>query len=191
MQPSAIQIIKSEHRSIGAIIQGLQLLTRSLKPGEPAPDYKILRAMLYYLDTFPERLHHPKEDRYLFARLRQRTQESEDIISRLEDDHTRGEDKVRRLMQAVIRLECGGDMYLREFAGEIESYAEFQWRHMGLEEDVVLPLAQRVLTEDDWHIIDAAFAENIDPLSGIDTKNDFDKLFVSIVNLVQSSQYIP
>src|SRR5687767_13471113 len=136
MRQAAIEIIKSEHRSIGAIIQGLLYLTKALQADEPAPDYKVLRAMLYYLDAFPERLHHPKESRYLFAPLRQRTRESEDIISRLEEDHGRGEEKIRWLMQTVIRLECGGREYLQEFTQRVEDYAEFHWRHMGLEEDV-------------------------------------------------------
>jgi len=191
MQQAAIQIIKSEHRSIAAVLQGLVHFTRALERGGPISDCKVLRAMLYYLDVFSERLHHPKEDHYLFSRVFQRTREAEDIISRLEDDHARGEDKIRHLMQSVIRLECGGEAYIREFSDSVSNYAEFHWRHMGLEEDVVIPLAQRVLNEDDWHAINAAFADNVDPLSGIDTKKDMNKLFASIVNLAQSPARIP
>ncbi len=68
---AAIHIIKSEHRSIAAILQGLLYLTTAFRQGGAEPDYQILRAMLYYLDVFPERLHHPKEDGHLFAKLRQ------------------------------------------------------------------------------------------------------------------------
>src|SRR5437899_2211780 len=99
MRRTAIQIIQSEHNSITAVIHGLRFLADGLPRQEPKPDYKVLRAMLFYLDTFAERFHHPKEDRYLFARLRKRTTEAEDIISRLEADHARGEDRIRELMQ--------------------------------------------------------------------------------------------
>ncbi len=51
------------------------------------------------------------------------------------------------------------------------------------EEDLLFPLAQKVLTASDWAIIDIAFGENRDPLAlGRDTR-DFDRLFNRIVEL--------
>jgi hemerythrin-like domain-containing protein len=183
MSHAGINIIRSEHRSIAAILHGLLYFSRRIIEGQPAPDFKVLRAMLYYIDVFPERFHHPKENDYLFAKLRLRTQEAEDIISRLENDHKCGEEKIRTLMQAVIRMECGGGSYVKEFANLVEDYAQFHWRHMGLEEDIVLPLAERTLTDEDWDKIDAAFSGNADPLVGIEAKKSFDDLFRRIVTL--------
>ena len=131
MSHAGTNIIHSEHRSMAAVLHGLLYFSRRLIEGQPAPDYKVLRAMLYYIDVFAERFHHPKENDYLFAKLRLRTREAEDIISRLENDHARGEDNIRALMQAVIRMECGGGVYVKEFAALVEVYAQFHWRHMG------------------------------------------------------------
>jgi hemerythrin-like domain-containing protein len=180
MGHSAVNIIRSEHRSIAAVLHGLLYFARRLADGQAVPDYKVLRAMLYYLDAFPERSHHPKENRYLFAKLRSRTSDAEDIISRLEDDHIRGEHKIRALMRAIIWVECGGSAYYKEFAMMVEEYAQFHWRHMGLEEDIIMPLAERTLTEEDWSQIDAAFSGNVDPLVGIE---NFEELFTRIVTL--------
>jgi hemerythrin-like domain-containing protein len=36
--------------------------------------------MLYYIREYPEQVHHPKEDRYLFARLRDRTGELDEVL---------------------------------------------------------------------------------------------------------------
>jgi hypothetical protein len=51
------------------------------------------------------------------------------------------------------------------------------------EEDIVLPLAERVLLDEDWKEIDAAFEGNQDPLLGKDVQQGFDKLFSHIVNI--------
>jgi hypothetical protein len=51
------------------------------------------------------------------------------------------------------------------------------------EEDVVLPLAERVLLDEDWKEIDAAFEGNKDPLIGKVVQEDLDKLFSHIVNI--------
>jgi hypothetical protein len=52
---------------------------------------------------------------------------------------------------------------------------------MRLEEAVVLPAAQRVLSDADWAELDAAFATNCDPLTGRTPRDPvFDRLFTRI-----------
>ena len=82
--PSAVNVIRSEHRSIAAVLHGLLYLIGEIRAGRSAPRFDVLKAMVHYIDAFPERLHHPKEDRYLFVVLRQRTQEADDTLDRLE-----------------------------------------------------------------------------------------------------------
>ena len=48
----------------------------------------------------------------------------------------------------------------------MRDYTDTFLAHMRIEENEVLPLAQRVLSEDDWRELDAAFATNRDPLTG-------------------------
>ena len=45
----------------------------------------------------------------------------------------------------------------------MRSYASFVWEHLGREEGVILPAAQRHLTEADWLAIDAAFMKDNGP----------------------------
>ena len=62
----AISIIQDEHRSLAAVLHGMLYLVREIGERGRKPDFRLLDAMMYYIDTFPERFHHPKEDRYLF-----------------------------------------------------------------------------------------------------------------------------
>jgi len=53
---------------------------------------------------------------------------------------------------------------------------------MHLEETVILPEAERCLNDEDWHALDAAFAENADPLTGhYPPAQEYEKLFSLIV----------
>ena len=66
MKHPSMQIIIEEHSALSAMLRSLSLM---LKRGpEPNRDkfFEVLRAMLFYIDEFPERLHHPKESRLLF-----------------------------------------------------------------------------------------------------------------------------
>ena len=80
----AISILKSEHRSISAVLHGLKELARMAQEAAVRPDFRVLRSMIRYIDEYPERLHHPKEDEQLFARLLQRAPESRLLIQALQ-----------------------------------------------------------------------------------------------------------
>lgn len=179
----ALSIIKGEHRSIAAVLHGMKYLMRVAGERAAPPDFQVLRAMLYYLDTFPEKLHHPKEDKYLFRLLRERTAEETAVLNVLEHQHAQGESKIRALEQALIRYEAGGAQWSEAFAQMVEDYAEFHWKHMRFEEDIVMPLAERVLTEADWRQIAEAFGANGDPMFSASHEDEFKSLFTRIVTL--------
>ena len=180
---TALNVIRGEHRSLTAVLHGLWYLVDEVNEGRRKPDFTVLRAMLHYIDTFPEKLHHPKEQRYLFARLRERTITENAVLDQLEAEHIHGAKLIRDLEQALLRWEMGGQQDFAAFAEEVERYVDFHRRHMRQEEQVVLPLAERVLTEEDWRGIDAAFAGNADPLIGTDVEKDFERLYRRIVSI--------
>jgi len=153
----AIRIIQDEHRSIAAVLHGMLYLVREIRDRGTRPDFAVLGAMIYYLDTVPERFHHPKEDRYLFKRLRERHAGSGPLIDRLEEEHRVGAEKIRTLEQTLARYEHGGDAESAAFIAAVEAYATFHWSHMRCEETELLPLAQEHLTAGDWEAIDEAF----------------------------------
>ena len=55
---------------------------------------------------------------------------------------------------------------------------------MAMEEQQILPLAERVLTEGDWAELDEAFTANRDPLTGHEPEADYRALFTRIVNVM-------
>ena len=179
----AVRVILREHGSIGAVLHGLKFLAHELRARRASPDFTLLRSMVHYIDAFPERLHHPKEDRYLFPRLRERTHEADAALDRLEEQHARGTRLTRDLEAAIERYAAQGEQALEPFATLVEQYTRFYWNHMREEEEHVLPVAQRVLTAEDWREIDAAFARNEDPLGGGEDAHDFQALFHRIAML--------
>ena len=179
----AIRIIQDEHRSLAAVLHGMLYLVREIREHGAKPDFAVLRAMVYYIDAFPERFHHPKEDRYLFRLLRIRCQDALPLLERLETEHRAGAEKIRLLEQALARYEEGGTKEFPAFAAAVEAYAAFHWDHMHAEEKQLLPLAEKHLTSGDWEAIDAAFTGNTDPLFGTGPGKEYDKLFRRIVNL--------
>ena len=66
----AMRIIMDEHQSLAAIIHAIRLMIHEIGAGKLQPDFKLFAAMVRYLDAYPEKRHHPKEDAFLFAPLK-------------------------------------------------------------------------------------------------------------------------
>jgi len=178
----AVRILRDEHRSISAVLQCLQQLTRLAQDPAIKPDFAVFRATIHYIDAFPERLHHPKEDNYLFARLLRRSDATRPLIERLMAEHVAGARLLWELERAVLAFEQAWPRGAQDFAAAVDAYADFHWNHMRLEEQELLPLAEAALIEEDWEAIEAAFAGNQDPIADL-RGQDFDRLFTRIVSI--------
>jgi nucleotide-binding universal stress UspA family protein/hemerythrin-like domain-containing protein len=182
----AIGIIRDEHRSLAAVLHAwLHLGNTSLAAGGTPLDHQLLRAMVHYIKAFPVALHHPKETEYLFARLRERTVEFNAELDELDRQHERDHEMVEQL-EASVESYCAGKLAVAELDAAVNRYAHFMWEHMGREESVILPAAQRELTAEDWNALSEAFSHNQDPRFGGSTDAEFRHLFSRIVNLVPS-----
>ena len=178
----AISILKSEHRSMSVVLLALKELARMAQDPAVQPDFRVFRAMLRYIDEFPERLHHPKEDRFLFARVAARSPKARALVEDLKSEHVAGARLIRELERAFLFLEEGWPKGAPQFLTAVADYAAFHWAHMRREEEKLLPLAQRYLTAEDWRAIDEAFASNEDPLAGA-RANEYRELFSRIAHL--------
>ena len=179
----AINIILDEHRSLAAVLSGMLYLVRSIREGKATPDFRLFGAMVYYIDAFPERFHHPKEDAYLFRLLRMRHPEAGPLLDRLQAEHRTGLQKIKALEQALTRYQNGGADEFPQFAAAMENYAALHWEHMRVEENEVIPLARKHLSASDWEEIDAAFLGHTDPMLGAKAAEEYDVLFRRIANL--------
>ena len=178
--------IRDEHRSIAAVIHGLEFVARQARDQGTPPSFPLLRAMLHYLVAFPEKLHHPKEDAYLFRKLRERTSEFDATLDELERQHVDGHQLVEELARSIDAYEANPLGGLTGFSEAVDRFSTSQIQHMALEAKVIIPAARVHLTREDWAEIGAAFAANGDPRFSVDNDEEFRELFVRIVNLAQA-----
>ena len=179
----AIRVIVNEHRALAAVLHGMLYLVHEIRDHGDKPDFNLFGAMIYYIDSFPECFHHPKEDQYLYRFLRARHPEAAPLLDRLKIEHRTGAEKIRALEQALARYQQGGRAEFSNFLAAVEDYAAFHWEHMRAEEQEALPLAEKHLSVADWKAIDAAFLGHNDPMLGADAGLKYDELFTRIVNL--------
>ena len=182
MTHESIRVIRDEHAAIAAMLRSLQMMVERGPVDEPAAFFDVLRAMLFYIDEFPERLHHPKETELLFPQVARAAPATADAIARLDAEHHRGEAAVRELQHLLMAWELLGESRRAAFEEAARTYVAFYLEHMRLEESLILPEAEHALTEAEWHKLDAAFATNRDPLTcKYPPDPGYDRLFTRIV----------
>ena len=184
MPHAATRIIREEHAALAAMLRSIVLLLDQHRRNRTQPDFRALRAMLFYVDEFPEKRHHRKESELLFPKLRARTPLSRAQLDRLDADHACGEHQIRELEHALLAFEMLGESRRVAFEEAAHRYVDFYLAHMAMEEREILPLAESVLTSEDWIELDEAFEANRDPLTGHPPEPDYQALFTRIVGLV-------
>jgi hemerythrin-like domain-containing protein len=182
MKPSALQVIRNEHAALAAMLRSLDMMVTHGPGGEPDRFFDVVRAMLFYIDEFPERRHHPKESERLFPKLLRAAPELAPVIGQLEDDHHDGERKVRELQHLLLAWELLGESRRQAFVKAASEYVRFYLEHMRIEESRLLPIAEKVLDDADRADLDAAFARDPDPLASDARDGIYERLFSRIVN---------
>jgi hemerythrin-like domain-containing protein len=184
----AVTVIRNEHRSLAAVIRVmLDLVAHCTQPSEK--DRKWLGAALFYIEHFPERLHHPKEELTIFRLLRERTPVSHSLLNELVQQHRDASAELHELREALkgfVSESAGGR---ENFRTVLNAFAESQWRHMDAEELVIIPMAGRHLTSKDWASIAATFESHEDSQFDVDTEASFAEVLTRLMDLETATAF--
>jgi hemerythrin-like domain-containing protein len=136
-------------------------------PGlEPDRFLDVLRAMLFYIDEFPEQKHHPKESKLLFPHVARVCPELMPVIRKPEEDDMRAEGQVRQLQHLLLAWELLGPSRREAFVTAAQQHVRFYLEHMCRQEVQILPAADQKLQGDEWAALNLAFEQDRDRLAG-------------------------
>jgi hemerythrin-like domain-containing protein len=182
MKHACTRVILEEHASITTILQSLRMMLKRGPQDEAEIFFDVLRAMLFYIDEVPEKQHHPKETELLFLPLLKKSPQCAELIKRLENEHKMGEATVRELQHQLMAWEILGDSRRETFEQAAHAFIDFYSQHLLLEETVIIPEALKVLSDQDWRHLYAAFDKKTSTFHGQPTHNPiYDRLLTKIV----------
>ncbi len=179
----ALNIIQSEHGSLWRLLSLLDNLNQGLDHAETHPDEELFNLIFDYFEFYPDRMHHPKENDYLFAALQQRAPEAIPLINELRDEHERGPQLLEQLRQDLSYFISHFPEGREAFRDQLQTYIRLIRDHIHKEEERLMPLAQQHLQATDWTTINRAFADNDDPLFGESTRAEFRALHRRIAHM--------
>jgi hemerythrin-like domain-containing protein len=155
---------RAEHANFARLLELLDRQVERFHTGE-LPDYELMLDILTYLRHFPERTHHPRED-VAFKRLVRHDRSVEPLVNRFAQEHrviAQLGEQVQELVEAIT-----GDEFVERAAVEAAcaTFLVYYRHHIAGEESLIIPLAGKHLTTEDWKAVGAAVATTPDPLFG-------------------------
>ncbi len=139
-----------EHRLIERMVAVLKYHLQRIEAGE-APDDAVLEATVDFFDTYADLMHYGKEEKYLFAALKEKqlSHEHAAILHELPDEHDRAR-KLNRDLDDARRRRLEGS---HEATGDIESalrgLAELYPAHMEKEDNRFFKPSMEYLSDEE------------------------------------------
>lgn len=162
--PDMMQRLGIEHRNMTRLLNVLEQQLAVFERGD-RPDYDVLTAVADYFRGFPDRCHHPKEDRIL-ARMRLRDPARAAEVGDLEGEHRALAALAQRFRRTVESVANDAELPRSTLSDNLRGFVEAQREHMDKERRGFFLLAEAVLTPEDWLALEAEIAEEEDPAFG-------------------------
>jgi hemerythrin-like domain-containing protein len=112
-------------------------------------EWKFFADALDFIRTFADRYHHAKEEDILFSALVENGMPAQrSPIEAMHIEHEQGRAHVRAMDEALRQIRAGETEHIHALAHHARAYAELLREHIGIEDTILYPLAERVLPED-------------------------------------------
>ncbi len=159
MKTNAIKELSTEHRNIEAVVKSLHDAISALEQRQRLNVGK-LRTLVEFLRVYADERHHGREEDLFFPILVQRGVPAQGCpIAGLNHEHEKARALVSALEEWVTfydQRRPGADRGLRQTLQEITNLYK---KHLWLEDAMVFPMAQKLLTEADEKELSAQFGE--------------------------------
>ena len=157
--PKILDDLHADHMNMARLYD---LIGRELKAFTAGglPDYELVQKILDYCLSYPDQVHHPKED-LVFAKLKARRPKAADAIGDLTDEHRKLKAFTRRFATALANVLEDEQLPRDWFLDLANDFLAFSRRHMQMEEVLFFPAARKHLTAADWAEIETAIARRV------------------------------
>jgi hemerythrin-like domain-containing protein len=146
---SPTEILKEEHRVIERMLKILNVACEKLEKGEHVL-LDIFKRAIDFIRVFADRCHHGKEEEILFSLIERRGISKEGGPTEvMRKEHDQGRGFVKALAEAVEKYEQGKEDAKTTIIENAKSYTRLLARHIPKEDNILYPLADKMLTPQD------------------------------------------
>ncbi|MCX5685506.1 MAG: hemerythrin domain-containing protein [Planctomycetota bacterium] len=156
MKPT--DVLRHEHEVILMVLSAAERLAGRIEEGQ-APDGDKIAQVIEFSRHFIDRCHHAKEEKHLFPMLRERSPHAaEGPLAVMRHEHEEGRAVVREIAEALALAHGDGQPARMHLAERLVFYVDLLQAHIDKEDNILFPMAERVLRAEDQEALTDAFA---------------------------------
>ena len=146
-----------EHRLVERMLNILNEASRKIAAGGDV-DVDLFEKAIDFIKTFADRCHHMKEEGELFPTIEQKGIPKEGgPIGMMLHEHSIGRGYVRGMEEALRRYKAGDKSQAQVLVQNARGYANLLAQHIMKEDNILYPMANRVLNDADRKKLDSQF----------------------------------
>jgi len=179
-----IAALTCDHVNIAKILDLLESEILAIEVGK-TPDYPLLQDIMCYMNQYPDRFHHPKED-LVFEKLVERDPTASAAVNDALDQHI-SIGLAGREFDRMLRTSEVDSVHVREGIGTAGfAYIRALRQHILLEDKTLFPMAKAALTDRDWQSVNREIDAIEDPLFGKMIADGYKRLYRLITDHARS-----
>jgi len=167
-----MKALRAEHRHIATVMELFADQLKAIEEGQLV-DTHVVYEIMDYMVTWPDRFHHPRED-LIYSRVAEVDPKAADEVDTLQRDHDHTAGNGRQVLKDIERWREG------EVSGAVvaksgRAYIAHMYEHMNVEEKIVFPHIESVLSIQDWRELaeDDQLHAVADPVFGTRVQREF------------------
>jgi len=154
---SPTETLKHEHQIVMLIVNSAEGEVRHITE-TGAIRLERVEKMVDFSKNFTDRCHHAKEEKYLFPKLQQRGMPSSSgPVAVMLAEHEMGRKLIRAIADLLPGAKRGDPDSVTAVRDNLKAYGELLRGHIHKENNVLFPMADRILSEEDQKELAAGF----------------------------------
>jgi hemerythrin-like domain-containing protein len=170
-----MKALRAEHRHIAGVMELFSDQLKAIDNGQLV-DTHVVYEIMDYMVSWPDRYHHPRED-LIYGRVAEVDAGAADEVDTLQRDHDANAERGREVLAEIERWRAG-EVSGADVVEAGRDYVDRMYEHMNLEEKLVFPHIESMLTTEDWRELaeDDQLRPVSDPVFGPRVQREFRNL---------------
>jgi hemerythrin-like domain-containing protein len=171
--------LREDHRNMSLLLEMLETETNQMYSGNGA-DLDLVHDIMIYMTSYPDAVHHPKEDR-LYAELKAARPDLSQGMSRVTAEHRGIAEQGQALLVAIEQYVVGQADQQNTIIENSLRYVDALRKHMRWEEHDLFRRVE-IMIRDGHDVVDTAvFVQLTDPVFGARVEKVFARLYDCII----------
>jgi len=170
--------LRQDHKNMTLLLNMLEHEANLIYDNEE-PDYELIQDIMRYMTSYPDAVHHPKEDR-LYAEVKAARPDLSAGFDRITVDHRGIAELGVKLRDELESISSGSFVRRKTVVADALRYVNTLRNHMQWEELDLFRRCEEMAEKGHDLMVDALLIDKTDPLFGEKLQSQFDRLLKNI-----------